>query len=86
MAKQMNPISRLIRAAVCLVTAWVVFAVGMRPSRAEAESDPGRPGTVAAASIKKVPSQKQQRLAEERARANLMAGKRDPFKVPPPQV
>ena len=84
MAKQMNPISRLIEAAVCLVTAWVVFTVGMRPSRAEAESDPGRPGTVAAAPIKKVPSQKEQRMAEERARANLMAGKRDPFKVPPP--
>ena len=84
MAEQMNPISRLIRPAVCLATACVILAGGMRASRAEAESDAGRSGAVEAVPVRTVPSQDRQRLAEERARANLTAGKRDPFKVPPP--
>ncbi len=84
MTKQMNPTFWLFRPAVCLATAWIVFAGSMRASRAEAESSAGRSGVVAAAPNKTAPSQNRQRLAKERARANAMAGKRDPFKVPLP--
>jgi hypothetical protein len=85
MTKQMSPISRSIGPAFCLAVAWVVFTGGIRPSQAEAESDSGRSGAVVAAPIKTVPSQDRQRLAEERAKVSAMTGKRDPFKVPPPQ-
>lgn len=77
----------LARAGACLAAALLVFPGGASITHAKGENDAGR---VISAATTAVPTQTapkrrdRQRLAEERAMVNALAGKRDPFKVPPP--
>ena len=74
----------LTRAAACLAAALMLLAGGVPVARASGENDTGG-GAAAEVPIRTAPEKRgRQRLAEERARVNALAGKRDPFKVPPP--
>ena len=82
MTKRMKRFMRLTRAAICLATAWILLLAGVSDLRANGERDAGRGAGVP---IRTAPAKTgRQRLAEERAKLEAMAGKRDPFKVPPP--
>lgn len=77
----------LTRAGACLAAALVVPPGGASITRAKGENGTGRGAAAAAAAvpIRTAPEKwGRQRLAEERAMVNALAGKRDPFKVPPP--
>jgi hypothetical protein len=80
---------RLIRVGICLAAICLVLPGGVSVARASGEHDAGTSARAAAATvpIRTAPErQGRQRLAEERAMVNALAGKRDPFKVPrPPQ-
>lgn len=87
MTRKMNGYLWFTRAGSCLALALMVLPGGVSTARASGENDAGA-GTRAAAAatpIRTAPERRgQQRLAEERAMVNALAGKRDPFKVPPP--
>jgi hypothetical protein len=71
-----------------LATSCVLLLGGPTAGRAGGENDAGRGLAVAAAPIRTSPVNRgRQRLAEERAMVHAVAGKRDPFKLPPaPQM
>jgi hypothetical protein len=85
MTKQMKRRPWSTGPAVLLATALLFLVGGAAITRAGGENDAGRGGHAAAVPIRTAPAkQGRKRLAEERAMMNAMAGKRDPFKVPPP--
>ena len=77
----------LTRPLAFLVVALIMLPAGVSVARAGGDNDASL-GTRSAArggAIRNAPAkQGRQRLAEERAMVNALAGKRDPFKVPPP--
>lgn len=76
---------RETRLAICLAAALMLLLGGVTVARADGGKDAGRGVAAAAVPIRtSPPSRARQRLAEERAMVNALAGKRDPFKVPPP--
>lgn len=85
MTEQTKRHSWITGLAICLAMASVLLPGGVTVARAGGEKDAGRGVAAAAVPIKTSPANRgKQRLAEERARVNALAGKRDPFKVPPP--
>ncbi len=83
-----QPIRRLwlSRPAICLAIASAMLLGDGTIVRASGENDSGRgAGDAAAVPIRTASAKRsRQRPAEERARVNALAGKRDPFKIPPP--
>jgi hypothetical protein len=73
---------RLARLAVSVAASVLLFLGAPATARSNGENDAGR-GAAAATRTSPVKRSKQ-RLVEERAMVSAMAGKRDPFKVPPP--
>ena len=73
----------LTRASACLVAALMLLVGSVPVVLASGDNDAG--GAAAAAVPTRTAPEKRsrQRLAEERAMVNALAGKRDPFKVPP---
>lgn len=88
MTRQANRRLWIIRLAVSVAAFSALFLGGPAAARAGGENDAGGGAPVAAAATRTPPVKRsKQRLAEERAMVNAMAGKRDPFKVPrPPQT
>jgi hypothetical protein len=85
MIKKWKQCSWLRRLAVCLVVSSVLLLGGPAVARASGENDAGHGTPAAAASIRTSPAKQNRKpLTEERAMVNTLAGKRDPFKVPPP--
>lgn len=87
MTRKANEYLWLTRVGACLALAFMVLAGGAPTVGAEGESAAGVGARAAAAAvpIRTAPENRgRQRLAEERAMVNALAGKRDPFKVPPP--
>jgi hypothetical protein len=77
----------LIRAGAFLAAALMLLAGSVPVVRASGENNAsgGTGATAAAVPIRTAPEKGgRQRLAEERAMVNALAGERDPFKVPPP--
>ena len=77
----------LTRAGACLAAALMLLVGSVPVVRASGENDAGGGAEAAAAAVptRTAPGKRsRQRLAEERAMVNALAGKRDPFKVPPP--
>jgi len=85
MTKQTKRHLWITRMAISLAVSFVVFLSGPSTAHPSGENNAGRGAPTAAAASRTSPmKQSRQRLAEQRARVNAMAGKRDPFKVPPP--
>jgi|GEM_PF-3297159 len=68
--------------AVSLVASYLLLLGGPATARAGGDNDAG--AAAVPASRTSPAKRSRQRLVEERAMVNAMAGKRDPFKVPPP--
>jgi hypothetical protein len=87
MTRKAKPYSYFTRPLTFLAVALIMLPAGVSVARAGGDNDTSpvaRSGT-GRASIRTAPAkQGRQRLAEERAMVNALAGKRDPFKVPPP--
>ncbi|MGA8182073.1 MAG: hypothetical protein WB819_00340 [Terriglobia bacterium] len=87
MTRRTKGCSWLTRAGACLAAVLMVLAGSVSVGRASGENDSGRDAQPAAAAVpvRTAPEkQGRQRLAEERAMVNALAGKRDPFNIPPP--
>ena len=73
------------RLAISLAASMVLFLGGPAAARGSGENGAGGSAGAAAAATRTSPLRRsRQRLAEERAMVHALAGKRDPFKVPPP--
>lgn len=85
MTRQLKRRLWIIRLGIGLAASLVLFLGGPATARSSGESGVGKVAPVAAAPTRTSPVKRsRQRLAEERAMLSALAGKRDPFKVPPP--
>lgn len=75
----------IARLAIGLGASLLLFLGGPAAARAGGEKDAGRDAPAVAAATRTSPLKRsRQRLAGERDMAKALAGKRDPFKLPPP--
>jgi hypothetical protein len=87
MAGQLKQHLWIIRLGIGLAASLVLFLGGPVTARSSGESDVGKAAPLAAAPTPTSPAKRsRRRLDEERAMVSATAGKRDPFKVPPPQI
>lgn len=85
MSEQINQFSGMRGLAVWLATLSVLVLLGANTAQAGRTKDGGRVLSASAAPTRNTPTKRaKQRLAEERAMVQALAGKRDPFKLPPP--
>lgn len=77
--------SRRTSLAICLGIATALFCAGVKSAQARGEKNSGEAAkTVAVAGNPSAALRGRHLLAEQRAMVNALAGKRDPFRVPPP--
>jgi len=85
MTRQLKRRLWITRLGISLAASFVLFLGGPATARSSGQKDVAGGAPVAAAATRTSPVKpSKQRLDEERAMVSAMAGKRDPFKVPPP--
>jgi hypothetical protein len=85
MTRQLKRRLWIIRLGIGLAASLVLFLGGPATARSSGENDVGKVAPVAAAPTRtSTVKRSRQQMEEDRAMVSAMAGKRDPFKIPPP--